>query len=553
MDAFVTSRCRLLDMASHSHHPEECRDCCSESVNNDGGNGRKMRKVNSRRDNVNHQGLSTGRQEKCTSNLSSSSRPRSFLSSLPSSSVLMALCCFLLVSSIVPTPVNAVGETVYIRKVNGYLQLLSSETLRWFKGTVSKDPLKLMRPNLEPAVICRVWHTSEYKNCFSVCVKSHCCAVYLAFYFWTGLRGVGLVSEDQNVCNISTQEGIQGSDKYQTLSTSASRLVWKMWQRPNPPPIGAVAISFNPAKFLATDLNSTVIGYLDPTKNLGSGVFPNEESATSCLVLTEIEPERYELSDVQLKRNKGFIEEDIVLAYGRLKYELPSPSDIRRSSINSHQVDNSWSSGEEDERGGGGGGEAVQLKPESNEIGAGNLMLLGEKGKVESILSYETNTMDSWGQGYLQAKGLHTSVKLEDGSTKTIEWGIPLTQAGNLTPPLYYPCFSSHFVYTVHPRFPYFFCPDMAPEFTYGRFGTRMHHVILYSPYFFSFIVFFPLKWAPPEKKNRNSSQRKWEVYSEDVGHETKSTDTVYDFTCVPLEECLCFMFTFFSLSLQHT
>lgn len=260
-----------------------------------------------------------------------------------------------------------------------------------------------------------------------------------------GLRGVGLVSEDQQVCNISTQEGVQGSDKYQTLSTSASRLVWKLWQRPNLPPIGAVAISFKPAKFLATDLNSTVIGYLDPSKNLGSGVFPNEqEPAQSCLVLTEIEPERYELSDVQLKRNKGFIEEDIVLAYGRLKYELPtsssSSSDSR--SINSggeggSQVDNGWSA--EDE--------AVELKPESNELGGGGGgLIVGDmekKGKVESILSYETNTLDSWGQGYLMAKGLHTSIKLEDGSTKTIEWGIPSTQAGNLILP-FFPFYTNH-------------------------------------------------------------------------------------------------------------
>lgn len=224
---------------------------------------------------------------------------------------------------------------------------------------------------------------------------------------------MGLVSEDQTVCNISTQEGAQGSDQYQTLSTSASRLVWKLWQRPNPPPGGAIAISFKPAKFLATDLNSTVIGYLDPSNNLGSAVFPqgSHEPPTSCLVLTEVEPERYELSDVQLKRHKDFIEEDIVLAYGRLKYELPD-----QNSAAATDLDGASSSG-------------VHLIPESNDLDVGGVAT-GKKGKVESILSYETNSLDSWGQGYLMAKGLHTSIKLEDGSVKTIEWGIPSTQAG---------------------------------------------------------------------------------------------------------------------------
>ncbi|ODM96474.1 Protein unzipped, partial [Orchesella cincta] len=321
------------------------------------------------------------------------------LSSSSTSSVLIALLCLLLVS-VVTSPVNATGDPVYIRKANGYLdQLLSSDTLRYFKGT-AKEPLKLMRPNLDPAVICRVWHTS--------------------------LRGVGLVSEDQNVCNISTQEGVQGSDKYQTLSTFASRLVWKLWQRPNPPPIGAVAISFKPAKFLATDLNSTVIGYLDPSMNLGSGIFPSEsEPATSCLVLTEIEPERYELSDVQLKRNKGFIEEDIVLAYGRLKYELSSSTSGPINSPLDNGAGDSFQETTKHEP-------LVQLKPETNEIGTVGMNGGDQvkKGKVESILSYETNILDSWGQGYLMAKGLHSSIKLSDGSTKTVEWGIPSTTAG---------------------------------------------------------------------------------------------------------------------------
>lgn len=42
----------------------------------------------------------------------------------------------------------------------------------------------------------------------------------------SALRGVGLVSDETegSICNIATQEGEQGSDKYQTISQSASRL-----------------------------------------------------------------------------------------------------------------------------------------------------------------------------------------------------------------------------------------------------------------------------------------------------------------------------------------
>lgn len=65
------------------------------------------------------------------------------------------------------SPVSAYGETVYIRKVNGFSQLLSSDTLRWFKHGTAKEPLKLLRPTAEPAVICRVWHTSMYTDLFS--------------------------------------------------------------------------------------------------------------------------------------------------------------------------------------------------------------------------------------------------------------------------------------------------------------------------------------------------------------------------------------------------
>lgn len=214
---------------------------------------------------------------------------------------------------------------------------------------------------------------------------------------------MGLVTEgaEGSVCNINTQDGAQGSDKYQTISQSASRLVWMPWKRPNPPPTGAVAVSVKPQKFLAADLNYTTIGYLDPTLHLGSAVFPNQEKpSASCFVLTEIEPERYELSDIQLKRNKGFIEEDIVLAYGKLLYKDPQSED---------------------------GNEDV-WNPLTNSLDSGE----GRKGRIESILSYETNSYDYWGQGYLMAKGLHTTIHLPDGSKKIIEWGIPLTQAGNL-------------------------------------------------------------------------------------------------------------------------
>jgi len=207
------------------------------------------------------------------------------------------------------------------------------------------------------------------------------------------LRGVGLVTDEAegSICNINTQEGAQGSDKFQTISTTASRFVWTPWKRPNPPPTGAVAISTKPQLFLAADVNSSAVGYLDPTLSLGSASFPDQpEAAKAALVLTEVEPTRYELSDVQLKRNKGFIEEDIILAYGKLVYaEEDDDQDIP---------------GEMKER--------------------------RKKGRIESILSYETNSYDYWGQGYLMSRGLHTTIHLPTGATKVIEWGMPLTQAG---------------------------------------------------------------------------------------------------------------------------
>lgn len=60
---------------------------------------------------------------------------------------------------------------------------------------------------------------------------------------------------------------------------------------------------------------------------------------------------RYELSDIQLKRNKGFIEEDIVLAIGKLQNNYYDESRDRK------------------------------------------------RGKVESVLSFETNSFDYFGQG----------------------------------------------------------------------------------------------------------------------------------------------------------
>jgi hypothetical protein len=246
---------------------------------------------------------------------------------------------------------------------------------------------------------------------------------------------VGLVTDEAegSICNIDTQEGAQGSDKFQTISETASRFVWTPWKRPNPPPTGAVAISVKPQQiFLAADLNSTVIGYLDPTLHLGSAMFPSQvEASNSCLVLTEIEPVRYELSDVQLKRNKGFIEEDIVLAYGKLFYEDSSSEET----VDGGDVDSlsppqpSWKG----QSSLSGDDKFAREYLKSDSSSSSNKLVDGKRGRIESILSYETNSYDYWGQGYLMAKGLHTTIHLPNGATKVIEWGIPLTQAGNLT------------------------------------------------------------------------------------------------------------------------
>lgn len=224
------------------------------------------------------------------------------------------------------------------------------------------------------------------------------------------------MSQDQDICNISDQEGgdTTGSEKFQTISATASKLVWTPWSRPNPPPTGAVAISVKPQKFIASDLNATKIGYLDPTMKLGLAVFPSAsglQEETTCLVLTEVEPVRYELSDIQLKRNKGFIEEDIVLAYGHLKHDEENSLEENNNTDESH---NNNEHGNPD----------WTLSPAASSDNGG-------RARVESVLSYETNSYDYWGQGYMMAKGLHTSISLPDGPSKTIEWGIPLTQAGN--------------------------------------------------------------------------------------------------------------------------
>lgn len=187
-----------------------------------------------------------------------------------------------------------------------------------------------------------------------------------AIYSSTALRGVGLVFDEKegSACNIDTLEGPQASDNYQTISRTSNHLVWTLWKKPNPPPTGAIAVSVKPQKFLAADLNFTTVGYMDPLTALGSCFFPNQpKPSASCHVLTEVEPWRYELSDIQLKRNKGFIEEDIVLAYGKLAYDEQDPSGVDwDSSTNNNNKER-------------------------------------KKGKVESILSYDTNGFDYWGQG----------------------------------------------------------------------------------------------------------------------------------------------------------
>jgi len=219
-----------------------------------------------------------------------------------------------------------------------------------------------------------------------------------------GLRDIGLLQTDEDVCNVDPHEDLRmtaSTNKYQTLTGNAVRLVWKDWTIPNPPPTGAVAISEKPVKFIASNANFTAVGYMDPSAGLGKVIFPQDaQSYTEGLILAEIEPERYEVYEVQFKKDKDFKETDIVLTEGLLKYAAEERKD---------EYD-------------------LEAEYENEPPAAGP-----NKGRIESVLSYITDEFDYWGAGHLMAKNLHTFIHLPNGwkpNAKTIEWGLPFARGG---------------------------------------------------------------------------------------------------------------------------
>lgn len=194
------------------------------------------------------------------------------------------------------------------------------------------------------------------------------------------MKNIGVVEHE--ACRVKTYEGEEeDSTSYQLLSGHAARTKWIQWQRPHNPPPGSVALSQNAHRFIAFNPSDGSVGHVDMKLNLGSCVFPSSIE-TQCLILTEVEPTGYQLTDIELKPAKGFSEEPITLAADTLSYIPPYPEST-------------------------------------------------DKSRTEKVLSYQLeNQYDYWGQGNLMAKGLHTTVKipLPDGSdyeVKIIEWGIP--------------------------------------------------------------------------------------------------------------------------------
>ena len=188
---------------------------------------------------------------------------------------------------------------------------------------------------------------------------------------------------ENEACRVKTNDGEEeDSTSYQLLSGHAARTKWVQWQRPHSPPPGSVAISQN--RFIAFNPQDESVGYVDTKLNLGTCVFPSS-TETQCMILTEVEPKGYQLTDIELKPAKGFVEEPVTLTADTLSYIPPYPDST-------------------------------------------------EKSRTEKVLSYQLqNQFDYWGQGNLMAKGLHTTVKipLPDGSdyeVKIIEWGIPSVQ-----------------------------------------------------------------------------------------------------------------------------
>lgn len=241
------------------------------------------------------------------------------------------------------------------------------------------------------------------------------------------MKDVGLLSDDESSCNVNPHDDsntVTSSSKFQTLAGTAARLVWIHWTTPNPPPTGAVAVSEKPIRFLATNVNHSMAGYMDPSGN-GVIVFPKEpqsEIVLEGLVLTEIEPERYELYDVELKKDRRFKETEIILSQGHLAYEIPKSEYEREDFPDVHPNEQLHDS----------------LESESELESTTDQSIQPDepvKGKIESVLTYGTDEFDYWGNGHLMVKGLPALINLPREWTpksKSIEWGLPSTRTRKL-------------------------------------------------------------------------------------------------------------------------
>lgn len=285
------------------------------------------------------------------------------------------------------------------------------------------------------------------------------------------MREIGLLSTETGECNVNTEEDprtISSSRNYQTLSSQAARLIWKDWHRPDQPPMGAVSAAEKQQKYIATSIDDpNSIGYMDPRINFGSAIFP-QQTIPKANILVEIDPERYDLYDIELKESKNFIKEEIILTTGKLKYETEqtgyeyadeseydddgdyelssntntnsnehanrspnsspsspnsSPSHSRSSKqssfvSNKHRHYDKFLDELETETEDGRTVTGIRVNAEGHTV-----------GRLETVLSYEKESNDYWGNGNLMAKGLHTYITLPDDWSprhKVIEWGLPL-------------------------------------------------------------------------------------------------------------------------------
>ena len=237
---------------------------------------------------------------------------------------------------------------------------------------------------------------------------------------------------------------ISSSRNYQTLSGVAAKLSWVPWVRPNPPPTASISISDKQQKFIAAPTGSGygVVGYMDPRQSLGSAIFPNSDIplSTSARILTEVEPERYELFDIELRKAREFVEEEVVLARGRLRYDTAATSgtetqyELEYDNEDQNGLGDDESGYEEDnysraqsKSGGSHRNQEQEQRPVYHVHGHAKHNM----GRIESVLSYETESRDYWGNGNLMVKGLSTHIQLPSDwqpNTKTNEWGLPVEQ-----------------------------------------------------------------------------------------------------------------------------